>query len=201
MAAPLQEFKNLLKEFKNLSVWTVGAGVTVPFAAALASLSPPWPPAIVMTTAISQLVALIVTYHLFRHSSRRTITKLLTICFVGVLLFSSLYLFCLSALSFQHPRSGERYVRGLVCTQDAALVYRESCPFLRVDQISEAGYQLDRLWTAPSLAGAQLSLAILWTASFIALAALIGGFLAYQIRSQTAQPNGAIGAVKKTTAK
>src|SRR5580658_5550382 len=46
MQPGLVGFKELLKEFRGLSIWAVGGSVAVPFAAALVSLSPPWPPAI-----------------------------------------------------------------------------------------------------------------------------------------------------------
>jgi membrane protein implicated in regulation of membrane protease activity len=73
MASGLAGFKDLLKEFRGLSAWAVGAGVAVPFAAALASLSPPWPPGVVIVTAIVELVALVLVYQFLKSARRRTI--------------------------------------------------------------------------------------------------------------------------------
>src|SRR5262249_42069341 len=79
MDSGLAGFKDLLKEFRGLSAWTVGAGVAVPFAAALASLAPPWPPGVVLVTAVVELVALVFVYQFLKLARRRTINWVLSI--------------------------------------------------------------------------------------------------------------------------
>ena len=75
----LKGFKELLEEFKGLSVWAVGGSIAVPFAAALASLSPPWPPAIVLVTAVAELVALIYVYQFLKSAKRKNINRILAV--------------------------------------------------------------------------------------------------------------------------
>src|SRR5689334_20104803 len=55
----LSDFKALLHDFRGVSLWAVGGGLAVPFAAALADLAPPWPPGIVGVTAVVELLTLV----------------------------------------------------------------------------------------------------------------------------------------------
>jgi hypothetical protein len=79
MQPGLVGFKELLKEFRGLSVWAVGGTVSVPFAAALAALSPPWAQSIVLVTAIAELFALIYVYQFLKKAKRKSIDKILTV--------------------------------------------------------------------------------------------------------------------------
>jgi hypothetical protein len=67
----LDDFKQVLSEFKNLSLWAAGASVVFPFIASFVSIIPPWPAGLNVITAIVQLVTLIVTYQTFSRNAQR----------------------------------------------------------------------------------------------------------------------------------
>lgn len=187
MQPGLVGFKELLREFRGLSVWAVGGSVAVPFAAALASLSPPWPPAIVLITAIAELVALIYIYQFLKKARRKSIDRILAVSGLLLVICGGVYLAAVSLYTYQVPNSGERYVKGYQCTTDAAAVFKDKCPNLGLDELKTAEYDADRLWTARSITIARLGIVALWLASFIALSILVGSFLVYQMAGSRAK--------------
>ena len=181
MQPGLVGFKELLKEFRGLSVWAVGGSVAVPFAAALASLSPPWPPAIVLVTAIAELVALIYVYQFLKSARRKSVNRILAISGLLLFLFGAAYLAAVSLYTYEVPTTKQRFVKGYVCTSDASAVFKDKCPDLGLDELKTAEYDADRLWTARSIAATRMSIVGLWLAAFVALSVLVGSFLVYQM--------------------
>jgi ABC-type xylose transport system permease subunit len=181
MQSGLVGFKELLKEFRGLSLWAVGGSVAVPFAAALAALSPPWPPSIVLVTAVAELVALIYVYQFLKKAKRKSINKILALSGFFVAIFGAIYLVAISLYTYQVPTTKERFVKGYRCTQEAATVFKDKCPDLSLDQLKTAEYDADRLWTSRSIAVTRLTIVGLWLAAFVALSVLVGSFLVYQM--------------------
>jgi hypothetical protein len=181
MQPGLVGFKDLLKEFRGLSLWAVGGSIAVPFAAALAALSPPWPPSIVLVTAVAELVALIYVYQFIKQARRKSIDRILAISGLLLIVFGAAYLAAVSIYTYETPTTKERFVKGYQCTPDAAAVFKNKCPDLGLDELKTAEYDADRLWSERSIAVVRLTLVALWLASFSALSVLIGSFLVYQM--------------------
>jgi hypothetical protein len=182
MRSGLVGFRELLKEFRGLSIWAVGGSVAVPFAAALVSLSPPWPPAIVLVTAIAELVALIYVYQFLKPARRKSINRILAVSGLLLATVGAVYLTAMSLYTFQVPTTKERFVKGRECTPEAGAVFGEKCPDLGLDELKTAEYDADRLWTARSIAETRMAIVALWLASFVALSVLVGSFLVYQMQ-------------------
>ena len=182
MQSGLVGFKELLKEFRGLSIWAVGGSVAVPFAAALVSLSPPWPPAIILVTAIAELVALIYVYQFLKSGRRKSINRILAASGLMLALLGAVYLTAMSLYTFQVPTTKQRFVKGYECTPEASAVFKGKCPDLGLDELKTAEYNADRLWTARSIAATRMAIVALWLASFLALSVLVGSFLVYQMQ-------------------
>ena len=71
------------------------------------------------------------------------------------------------------PTTKERFVKGDVCTQQALLVHGAACPDLGIDELRDAEYEAERLWTNQSIARVRMGLVSLWCLVFSALAAAI----------------------------
>jgi hypothetical protein len=181
MQPGLVGFKELLKEFRGLSVWAVGGSVAVPFAAALAALSPPWPPSIVLVTAVAELVALIYVYQFLKKAKRKSINKILTVSGLLLVVFGAVYLIAVSLYTYEVPTTKQRFVKGYQCTSEASAVFKDKCPDLGLDELKTAEYDADRLWTARSIAATRLAIVALWLVAFVVLAVLVGSFLVYQM--------------------
>ena len=110
MQSGLVGFKELLEEFRGLSLWAVGGSVAVPFAAALADLSPPWPPAIVLVTAVAELVALIFIYQFLKTAKRKTTNRILAISGLALFLLAAFYLAAVSLYTYDVPTTKQRFV-------------------------------------------------------------------------------------------
>lgn len=184
MASGLDDFKRLLKEFRGLSVWAVGGSLVVPFAAALADLSPPWPKGIVPVTAVVELLALALVFQFYKTAGRRVIGRVLLVSVVVFALTSVVYFGMVSYFTYQVPTTKERFVKGYECTADAQQVFKERCPDLGLDELRTAEYEAERLWTRKSIAVTRTSLALLWLAAFVALSFALGSFLWYQMKSK-----------------
>ena len=180
MSTGLAGFKDLLREFRGLSAWAVGAGVAVPFAAALADFAPPWPKGVVFSTAICELVALVLVYQFLRASPKKIINRTLAISATLLAIAGLAYLALSSLYVFEIPTTHERWVKGFECTQAAQTVFKTQCPDLGMDALRTAEYEAERLWTAQSVTLVRMALVALWSLAFTVLSTLLGAFIVYQ---------------------
>jgi len=183
VARGIDDFKRLLAEFRGLSTWAVGSAVTVPFAAALVDLSPPWPKGAVLTTAVVELLVLALVFQFLRRARKSLINGTLAVSALVLAVVSPIYLLQLSLYSYEVPTTRERFVKGDECTPDAKRVFADRCPDLGLDELRTAEYSAERLWTRRSVASIRVRLVLLWSASFVALSAALGSFLVYQLRA------------------
>ncbi|MFL6261323.1 MAG: hypothetical protein ACJ76Y_16615 [Thermoanaerobaculia bacterium] len=177
----LDDFKKLLAEFRGLSAWAVGGAVAVPFAAALVDFSPPWPPGIVLVTAVAELIALVFVFQFLKSAKRRSINQVLIVSTAGLSIASVVYLILLSLYTYRVPTTGERFVKGYNCTPEAKALFKDHCPDLGLDELRTAEYEAERLWTRRSLTLMRVALVILWSAAFILLSLTLGAFIVYQM--------------------
>jgi hypothetical protein len=182
------EFRSLLKGFRNLSAWALGAGA--PFAAGLANLSPPWPSGIVPATAVVELVTLVLVCQLMREVSRTAVTRVLCIGALTFAVLGVLYLYALALYTFVVPTTKERFTKGFECTQDAMVVFGARCPRLGMDDLASAEYEADRLWTPGSIAIVQTGMAAAWASGFVALSTVLGSFLVFHGTGRSDPPPG-----------
>jgi hypothetical protein len=179
MTTGLDGFKELLKEFRELGLWAAG-GATVPFAAHLVSLSPPWPKGIVVVTSVVELIALVFVYQFVKSGRRRTVNRILMVGALAMTVAGMVYLLGNSIYTFEVPTTKERFVKGFVCTENAQLVFKERCPALDLDDLATANYEAERLWTPESIAMTRVGLVFFWLVAFVALSVTIGSFVVYQ---------------------
>jgi hypothetical protein len=86
----LDDFKQLLKEYRGLSLWAAGGSVIFPFVASFVAIIALWPAGLNVITSVFQLLALIFVYQRYNSSSKAIITRNVTILFLGVLLANSI---------------------------------------------------------------------------------------------------------------
>ena len=177
----LDEFKRVLKEFKNLSLWAAGSSLIIPFVASFLSIIPPWPLGLNIITAVVQLVTLIVVYQAFSELRLRITRniKMLAITGLGLLLA---YMAIFAMFTIYIPQAHRSIVIGYECSNEALKIFKEKCPFLTVDDLATAAFDEFLLWTRGSITTIRIVLLGLWLALFIGLGLLIGQFLIFQMR-------------------
>lgn len=72
---------------------------------------------------------------------------------------------------------GELLVRGMECTEDAALIYEGQCPDLPAEALIDAAYETEMLWTPSSIARAGQVIGAGWIAMIASLGAVLGGYV------------------------
>lgn len=184
MKTSLDDFKRLLVEYRGLATWAIGGALVAPFAASLLEVSPPWPRGIVAITAIVELAVLIGVFHSLGRSSKRNVSRAMAASAVLFCAAGVVYLYDVSQLTYQVPTTDERFVKGTVCSADALLVYRERCPKLGFNELRQAEFSAETLWTMESISKARLRLVLGWLISFSSLAAGIGSFLCFHVRAK-----------------
>jgi hypothetical protein len=173
------EFREIAKRFKSLSVATVGAGGTVPFVAYLAGVAPPWPPGVLGLTALSQLVCLILAFQFSRDRPKQAIDRSMVVIISILAIFSVIYLTIFAIFTFSTPDNTGRELKGLICQDIISRMYA-SCPFLGIDVLQLAEYHAPYLWKEWSIAAIGVILVGSWLISFSCLSGFVGIFLVYQ---------------------
>ncbi len=159
---------------RRLRVFAAFAVVfALPAGAAAAGIEPPWPAGIWIETAALGGAVVAAARALLR--SARPAARIRAIAVAGVLLVVSAsgYLFASSAYVYEVPKTSIRLAKGFVCTAEGQRVYKDKCPNLGLDELREAEYEAERLWTAQSIAIVQIVLLLLWSFAFAALAVLV----------------------------
>lgn len=182
----LDEFKQVLGEYKNLALWAAGASVVIPFVASFLAVIPPWPDGLDVLTAVIQLGALVVAYQTFRNQAEVVTTSVKLWASLGLVVLL-LYLVVFSMFTVYDPGTSHSYVIGFQCSTGAQQLsdlhkFAGVCPFLQYDDLRTAAFDASALWTKGSLTVMRVVLIALWFLMFICLAFLIGKFLVFQMR-------------------
>ncbi|TAX63339.1 hypothetical protein ELI00_37485 [Rhizobium ruizarguesonis] len=183
----LDDFKQILKEYRGLALWAAGGSVAIPFVASFLSVIPPWPKGLDIITSVFQLLALIFAYQNFHGRSRRVATKAINRSIFGVALSIIFYLFMFSNFTIYVPETKQYIVIGFQCTDEAMYIpeYAQKCPYLEREDLKGANYVEHKLWTRSSISITRTILLSLWFLFFSFLATAIGVFLVFQIREST----------------
>jgi TIR domain len=159
------------------SALAVAGGLAMPALGGMAAVAPPWPPGVVFLTTVIVAVTIAVAFQVMRGRTATAMRRSFLVCALVLAVASSVYLIAVSFFVYQTPTTKERWAKGYVCTPEAALIYKDKCPNLGVDELRGAEYEAERLWTASSVAVVKVSLVALWLLNFIAMAIMIGSFL------------------------
>jgi hypothetical protein len=131
---------------------------------------------------VAELVVLIYVYQFLKKAKRRTINRIIAMGGLALIVVGGIYLTAVSLYTYEVPTTKERFVKGYVCTDEAAAVFKQKCPDLGLDELKTAEFDADRLWTSRSIAATRLAIVGLWLAAFVALSVLVGSFLVYQLQ-------------------
>ena len=71
------DFLDIMKRFKTLSVGALGIGTAAPFFAYVGGIAPPWPPGMMLITALTELVCLIVVFQFLRTKGRKLVNRVI----------------------------------------------------------------------------------------------------------------------------
>jgi hypothetical protein len=158
--------------------YVLAAGLALPFGVALLGAAPPTPAGVAFLTILVELALIAGIALALKMASLGALRRVVAGACAVLAIASVLYLAVFSTFTFVTPATGKHWAKGYVCTSDALLLYKERCPFLRIDDLRGAEYDADRLWTPSSIAVVQATLTGSWFAAFAAIAALCASMVA-----------------------
>lgn len=181
MTTGLDEFKSVLAEYRSVALWAGLSTSSVPFIAAFAGVTPPWPDGIAYMTAVVQLIGIILTLKLYSDADKRSIGRNLSILTVVILVLLLSYIFVFSQFTIFDPARNGRIVIGYECTAKVLQAYPElTCPSVGFEELRNAAFKEAELWTMLSISVVRTAIVAIWFLLFLSLAALVGQFLAFQ---------------------
>lgn len=148
------------------------------------SAMPPWPKAIFQLSAVFQVMILILVYQVYFRVGRARTTRHLRMVFFLFAVSVLVYFPAVSMLEFSSP-NGDRFLRGLICTEEATQLFGSSCPYLSADQIAEASFDDFTLWTTAGLFAARILVLSLWFAFLGLLVVFLAIFANFQRNART----------------
>jgi hypothetical protein len=179
------EFLDILKKFRTLSIGALSTGAAVPFFAYVANIAPAWPPGIMLLTALTELVCLIMVFQFLRTKGRRPVNRSMAIMAPLLFITSFIYLVLFSIFTYLTPHTNERFTKGFVCRPEIKKLYPDQCPLVGRDVLADAQYTAENIWMDWSVELMQVLISTLWLASFMLLSGLIGAFLVFQTKTPT----------------
>jgi hypothetical protein len=171
---PLPARPGLLRPWwRRPHLWGLAGALALPPVAAAGSLTPPWPPAVVVLTVVSQVTSFALASQRLAVVTRGTASRVAVGLAIGLGVLACMYLLSVSRYTYQTPTTKERWAAGFVCTADARAVFGDKCPNLGIDELRSAEYEAERLWTRESITIVRVGLVVLWLVAFILLSAMI----------------------------
>jgi hypothetical protein len=168
-------------QFATPATLGIVAALALPFVLAATAASPPVPAAIAAVTVAVEIAAMYVAMTMLRLASRAAERAFWIVALCVALLSAGGYMIVETSFVYQAPATGERFVKGFVCTSDARVVYKDKCPWLGLDELRGAEYDAPRLWTTSSISIVTVAMDALWLIAFIAIAALTSAGVAFAV--------------------
>ncbi len=163
-----------------VKVLGIGAAfAAVPLFASLASLQPPWPPAIGFVSAALVMLSALIAWEWTRNTKLKNRRKAIIISSVGVLISLTIYLIFYSLfVETVVGKENLRIIRGYECNTNAKLVFSKECPDLSANALEQAEWDSLALWTRQSITIVRMSLTLTWLAFTGFLISAVGSIVA-----------------------
>jgi hypothetical protein len=185
----LEEFREVLADFKSVTAWTAKVAVAAPFADFVLQVGAPWPPGVPVITSIVELITLICVFHFWFGKSHKQLTRMMGIFLVVLCVSFFGHLYLLDTYTFVNPASSKRYAKGFVVLPNVQLLIPGE--FKSPEEVlSKSEYKEEDVWTAGSITAARLTLLAVWLTLFASLSGLIGTFIMAQRRKIVKAPAG-----------
>jgi hypothetical protein len=183
----LEEFREVLADFKSLTTVAVKGAVVAPLADFVLQVGAPWPQGVPVITSVVELLALICVFHFWFGRSYKQLTRRMQVFLVVLVVSFFGHLYLLDAYTFVSPATSKRYAKGFVVRPDVQRLIPGE--FKTPEEVlSNSEYKEEEVWTAGSITAARLTLLAIWLTIFISLSGFIGTFIMAQRRKTVRAP-------------
>jgi hypothetical protein len=177
-ATGLQEFKQVLKSFRELGSLAVKGTVALPLLNIWLRFGPPPTAAIAVLTSGIQFLAVMWTFHFWHSTDQKNLNRRMSFCvalFLGGLVASGALL---EQFTIRPGPSRECIVEGYILRSDVQpLIGPNHTP---LDTLREAEYDPSQVWTRTSITAIHVLLVASWMTTFASVAMFISTFLMLQ---------------------
>ena len=194
----LDEFKDVLKDFRELGSLAVKGTVALPLVNLWAKFGPPPAAAVSVLTSALEFLAVIWVFQFWHNAVTERLNtrmKAAAILFCAALAVSGILLAQFTA----HPASGrDAVVIGAQLRPDVQpLITRTYTP---LDALRDAEYDPERVWTQVSITLVHSSLIVLWLVTFISASVFLSVFIVLRKRATPSRRGVRTGVAKKSPA-
>jgi uncharacterized surface protein with fasciclin (FAS1) repeats len=183
----LEEFREVIADFKSLTSWTVKGAVVAPFADLALRVGAPWPDGVPVITSVLELLTLICVFHFWFGKSHKQLTRWMKVFLIIVCVSFFGHLYLLDTYTFVSPVSSKRYAKGFIVLPNVQRLI--PAEFKTPDEVlRNSEYKEEEVWTAGSITAARLVLLAVWLTMFASLSALIATFIMAQRRKTVKAP-------------
>jgi hypothetical protein len=176
----LQEFQQLLKNFRELGALAIKGTVALPLFNLWLKFGPPPTAAVAVLTSGMQFLAVVSVFHFWHGKAKKTLNRRMIICavlFVTGLIASGALL---DQFTVRAGPKEEPVVEGYTLRKDVQPLIKPNYPPL--EALHDAGYDAYKVWTISSVTIIHILLVACWTATFMAVAVFVSTFLMLQRR-------------------
>jgi hypothetical protein len=171
----LQEFRQVLKNFRELGSLAVKGTVALPLLNIWLKFGPPPAAAMAICTSALQFLAVMWTFHFWHGTPRKNLDRRMRVCavlFVLGLLASGVLL---ERFTMRPGPKREVVVKGYVLRSEVQPLIGPN--FDTTAALQAAGYDPEQVWTAASIGTIHVLLVASWMIAFVSIAMFISAFL------------------------
>jgi hypothetical protein len=164
-ASGLSEFKGVLSDFRQLSSLAVKGVVAVPLADIWLRYGPPPAAGIAILTSAMEFAAIVWVFQAWYQAQERAL------------------IFRMSLLSHFSASPGggrERVIKGTTVRPEVAVLLGPT--YGPEDALRESEYDVEKVWTAPSITIVRTVITLVWVGTFVSLAIYLTVFITLQRR-------------------
>ena len=81
---------------------------------------------------------------------------------INLLIIIFIYFFMHAFFTFRIPNTNSIYAKGFICTKGAAIIFKETCPFVSLQELKTAEYEASKIWIEWTITANSLILNIIW---------------------------------------
>ena len=174
-AGGFQEFKTLLKDFRELGALVVKGAVAIPLLNVWLKFGPPPAAAVAMFTSAVQFLAVTWAYHFWYGLGPKRLNlrmRFFVALFVGGLLAFGILL---QQFTIRPTPKGELVVEGYALRSDVQPLIGPN--YTSLDALREAQFDPSQVWTTASITTIHVLLVVSWLASFASVGLFLSAFL------------------------
>jgi hypothetical protein len=177
----LNEFREVLSDFRQLSALATKALVVVPFADLWLKLGPPPSKIVASITSLIGFLALVFVFQFWHDAKANRLGAImkasLILFFIGIMISLAL----LERFTVSPGHGQERVVEGLFIRSDVKPLIDSSFDNTK-EALRASEYDAERVWTKSSIVTLQVLITIVWVVTFGSLVVYLGVFIILQRR-------------------